>query len=63
MINYGSLVRDFRLPELTEVLRLSEKLDQIEKNLPSYLKFDSNAKPHTPFARLLRLQAEGVMTR
>ncbi|KAI8632439.1 putative transcriptional regulatory protein [Xylariaceae sp. FL1651] len=62
-INYNSLTQGLRLPELTEVLQLNEKVDQIEKSLPSYLKYSSDAKPLTPRDQVLRLQAEGVMTR
>ncbi len=62
-INYGSFTNGLRLPELTEVLQLNERIDQIEKNLPFHLKCDNPAKGSTPRDRLLNLQAEAVITR
>lgn len=62
-INYGSFSHGLRLPELTEVLQLNGKIDQIEDNLPSHLRWDGHAKPYTPRDRVLKLQAEAIRTR
>ncbi|KAI3323551.1 putative transcriptional regulatory protein [Xylariaceae sp. AK1471] len=62
-IKYDSLTHGLRLPELTEVLQLNEKVDQIERNLPSYLRCSNEAKSLTPREQVLRLQADGVKAR
>lgn len=62
-IDYGSFNHNLRLPELTEVLQLNEKIDQIENGLPSHLKRDYSGDANTPRDALFKLQAEAVMTR
>jgi hypothetical protein len=62
-IEYGSLNHSFRLPELTQILQLNERIDNIEHNLPSHLKRESSTRANTPRNRMLKLQAEAVMTR
>jgi hypothetical protein len=62
-INYSSLTQGLRLPELTEVLQLNEKVDQIEMRLPSYLKNIDVTKLCAPREQIFRLQADGVLIR
>jgi hypothetical protein len=64
-IEYSSLDHSFRLPELTQILQLNERIDEIEYNLPSHLKRDNDdiSKTNTPRNRVFKLQAEAVMTR
>jgi hypothetical protein len=62
-INYGSFDHSFRLPELTQVLQLNERINEIEKSLPPHLKHDELDVGTSPRAQLLKLQAEAVMTR
>lgn len=61
--DYVSFRHSFRLPELIEVLKLNEQIDQIENGLPSHLKRDNSANANTPRDQMLNFQAEAVMTR
>ena len=63
-INYASFTHSRRLSELTAILQLNEKIDQIEESLPKHLKHDQYLnQPFTQRDRLLKLQAVAVMTR
>ncbi|KAI0427793.1 putative transcriptional regulatory protein [Xylaria sp. FL1042] len=63
-LKYQSADQDINnLHELTQVLRLNSEIDGIERGLPSYLKAGTIETPATPRDQVLRLQAEGVMTR
>ncbi|KAI1329218.1 putative transcriptional regulatory protein [Xylariaceae sp. FL0255] len=61
-LTYTSWTQPLQLHELTEVIRLSETLDQIERGLPSHLKYSSDIVPDTRDS-IFKLQAEGVITR
>lgn len=63
-INYASFTHGRRLSELTGILQLNEKIDQIEENLPKHLRHDQDFnKPSSQRDRSLKLQAVAVMTR
>ena len=62
-IHYDSINHNFRLPELVEVLRLNEKLDEIERKLPAHLKQNESKEASTPRDRVFKLQAEAVLAR
>ncbi|KAI0813192.1 putative transcriptional regulatory protein [Xylaria sp. FL0064] len=55
--------RDIDLYELTQVLQVNSRIDEIELGLPFHLKAGTIETPTTPRDQVLRLQAEGVMTR
>ncbi|KAI1742768.1 putative transcriptional regulatory protein [Xylaria scruposa] len=55
--------QDVDLHDLTQVLQLNGQIDKIEGSLPSHLKASIVGTPSTPRDQVLRLQAEGVMTR
>ncbi|KAI0190618.1 putative transcriptional regulatory protein [Xylaria flabelliformis] len=55
--------QDIDLNELTQVLQLNGQIDKIEGSLPPHLKTCVIGTPSTPRDQVLRLQAEGVMTR
>lgn len=59
----GSLSCGLGLSELTQVLELNEKLDQIENNLPDHLKRSQHPQPCSKREEMFRLQAIAVMTR
>lgn len=62
-VNHGSFSHGLRLPELTEVLLLNERINRIEATLPSYLRWDNDSKPDTARGLVLKLQAEAILTR
>jgi len=70
-INYGSFTQaPNQLLELTEIYQLNEKIDQIERNLPPFLRRDdiissssSEREPLTTRQKILRLQADIVKGR
>ncbi len=62
-INYGFSTHSLRLPELTEVLQLNQKLDQIENELPAHLKRSIDGQAYTPRDGVLKLQVEAVKIR
>ena len=62
-INPGSSSQGFRLPELAEVLRLNDKISQIENSLPPHLNRTTAWKQHVPRDQILKIQADVVMTR
>ncbi|KAI0972152.1 putative transcriptional regulatory protein [Xylaria arbuscula] len=62
-LKYRSADQDIDLHELTQVLELNEKIDEIERSLPHYLKASTIESLNTPHDQVLRLQAEGIMTR
>lgn len=61
--DYSSISRGLRLSELTEILRLNEKLDCIENSLPSHLRRSRQPESSNRRDRIFRFQAEAVMTR
>jgi hypothetical protein len=62
-MKHDFLTHGLRLPELTEVLRLHQKVDQIEKDLPSHLRCSNEVQFLTPREQVLRLQADGIRAR
>ncbi|KAI1287727.1 putative transcriptional regulatory protein [Xylaria venustula] len=62
-LKYRSADQDVDLHELTQVLELNEKVDEIERSLPHHLKASTIESPNTLRDQVLRLQAEGIMTR
>lgn len=62
-INQGGLAKDFRLSDLTRIIQLNEKIDELVNNLPPHLKFEINSNADENQEKVLRLQAEGVNTR
>ncbi|KAI0547699.1 putative transcriptional regulatory protein [Xylaria curta] len=55
--------QDIDLHDLTQVLQLNGQIDKIEGSLPPHLKTSIIGTPSTSRDQVLRLQAEGVMTR
>ncbi|KAI1747590.1 putative transcriptional regulatory protein [Xylaria castorea] len=55
--------QDIDLHEMTKVLQLNGQIDKIEGSLPPHLKPGIIGIPSTQRDQVLRLQAEGVMTR
>ncbi|KAI0436893.1 putative transcriptional regulatory protein [Xylaria telfairii] len=62
-LKYRSAEQEIDLHELTQVLQLNGQIDTIEGRLPPHLKAGIVEIPSTPRDQVLRLQAEGVMTR
>jgi hypothetical protein len=61
-VNGEAINHSFGLRELAETLELNEKLNAIERSLPTHLKLDS-IMADTERGQMLRLQAEVVMLR
>lgn len=61
--DYSSISCGLRLSELTEILRLNEKLDYIENSLPSHLRRSRQSESSDRRDQIFRLQAAAVMTR
>ncbi|KAI0452044.1 putative transcriptional regulatory protein [Xylaria acuta] len=62
-LKYRSAEQDVDLYELTRVMQLNGQLGRIEGSLPAHLKAGIIEILSTPRDQVLRLQAEGVMTR
>ncbi len=62
-LKHGPFSHVISLPELTEVLQLNEKINQIEAKLPPQLRWDDHAKMDTPRDLVLKLQSEAISTR
>jgi hypothetical protein len=56
-VNLTSFTGELKMPELTRIIQLEEKLNDIEADLPPHLRYDSNMGD-APRDKVLRFQAE-----
>jgi hypothetical protein len=62
-MNHDSFTQDLRPPELSQVLHLNGKADEIENSLPPHLRIGNDLSRYGSQGRALQLQAEIVLTR
>ncbi|KAF4452143.1 hypothetical protein F53441_4981 [Fusarium austroafricanum] len=62
-VNVTSFAEEMQMSELTRILQLNEKLNKIEADLPTHLKYESNGRKGTTREEVLMFQAEVVNIR